>query len=628
MLSSIRKLLDNWIARAFFTALAAVFVFWGVSNIVTTPGSGGAVATVGGHAIQASAISRGYQQKITAYAEKHDGHEPSQGVRRLYAGSVLGDMIDQETMALDAKRLGVVAPPEALRQQIFSMPVFNGPDGKFDKTTFNQVLAAHQLSPDLFMADIARSLNADQIIQAITTGVVAPKPLTGQIFSYIGQKRTIQYVQLPFAAATAPSPPADAVLRRYWRNHPERFSSPTMRKIRVVILSPALIAPDQPVSQSEIAAQYDSEKSSFGTTATRTVEIITAEDAKSAASLAAEWQKGADWTAIQKAAAAVSATAVTFTDATRGQFPSGRLAKAVFAAKQGEVSAPVTGALGTYVFKVTKATPGGAAPLSAVTAKVKAQVQLGKARDVVDQNVTKLQDALAGDTPLSKLPGNLHLVAVEGKLDAQGMTDDGKPAPIPGPTDLRKAIVAAAFATPQGAQPQVKSGPGDSYYAVSVEQVIPPALKPYEKVKAQVLAGWTEDQVRRQQEVAAAKLLTEVKGGKTLATAASAVGETVVTSQPMTRSAPDAGVPPKLLPIIFTLKQGEPTMVETEQEFIVATVTAIAEPKPGSDPATMSHLQAGLDQAMQTSVLQAYATALRNRYHVSINAKALHQISD
>lgn len=628
MLSSIRKLLDNWLVRAFFIVLVLVFIFWGVSNVVTMIGSNTAVATVAGHPIETNAVSRDYQRQVTAYAERHDGHEPGPGIRRLFAGSALGQAIDRTTMALDARRLGVTAPPAALRRQIFAMTVFDGPNGKFDKATFNQVLAAHGIPPAAFMADLTRSLDASQIVQALTAGVVAPKPMVRQVFDYVGQERTIHYVQLPFAAATPPTPPAKAVLRRYWRDHPGRFSTPAMRKIKAVILSPALIAADQPVTKAEIAAEYASEKAKFSTTATRTVEILTAEDAKSAAALAKRWNHGADWAAMKRAAAAATATAVTFKDAQPDQFPSGRLAKAVFAARPGVVAAPVTGALGTYVFKVTKANPGGAAPLAQVEPKIKAQLQLRRARHVVNASVTKLQDALAGDTPLSKLPGNLHLVAVEGTLDAQGLTSAGKPAPIPGPAALRKAIVAAAFAAPQGAQPQAKTGPGDSYYAVSVEKIIPPALKPFHTIKSAILADWTGAQVKRQEEVAAAHLLAAVKSGKTLDAAAGAVGEPVAASKPMTRAKPAAGVPAKLLPIIFTLKPGEPAMVETAQEFIVATVTAIAEPKPGSDPAIESHIQTALDRAMRTDVLQTYATALRSRYHVKINPKMLRQISE
>lgn len=628
MLSTIRKLLDNWLVRAFFMVLIAVFIFWGVSSVITQHGSSEAVATVGGQSIQAEDINSSYQQQVTAYAQAHNGAEPSQGERRLYAGAALGQAIDRATMALDARHLGVVAPPEALRAQIFAMSVFDGPDGKFDKATFNQVLAQHNLTPAAFMADISRGLNASQIVQAITVGAVAPAPLVKQIYDYVGQERTIEYAQLPFAAATPPPPPATAVLRRYWRDHPGRFSTPALRKVQVVILSPALLAADQTVTKAELDAEYKDEASKFRRIASRSVEIITAEDAPSAAKLAALWNKGTSWAAMKQAANAASATAVTFNDAQPDQFPSGRLAKAVFAATPDQISAPVTGALGTYVFKVTKANPGGTTPLAQVEPQVKAAVQLRKARHVVDASVTKLQDALAGNTSLDHLPGDLHLVAVEGTLDAEGMTAEGKPAPIPGPKALRAAIVKSAFDTAPGAQPRAITGPDDSYYAVSVQKLIPPALKPYDKVATAVLSDWTGNQVKRQEEIAAASLISAVKSGKTFAQAANAAGQPITTSPPMTRAKPAAGVPAKLLPIIFTLKPGEPTMVETESEFVVGVVKSITEPKPGSNPAIQARIQTSLDNAMQTDILQTYATALRSRYHVKINAAKLHQISD
>ena len=628
MLSTIRKLLDNWIVRAFFIVLIAVFIFWGVSSVVTNVGASNAVATVGGRPIKTEAVSTAYQRQLSQYAEQHNGQEPGPGERRLYAGQALGQAIDRLAMELDAKRLGVAAPPAAMRRQIFGMSVFDGPDGKFDKNTFNQILAQHNLTPDAFMADVARGLNASQIVQAVTAGATAPKPLVDQIFDYVGQERTIQYAQFPFAAATAPPPPAVAVLRRYWRNHPRRFSTPEMRDIRLAILSPALLASRQTVTQAEIEAEYAAEKSRFSRTAKRSVEIVTAEDAASAAKLAAAWKQGADWAAMRKAASAATATAVDFKNITPDQLPSGRLAKAVFAATPNTVSPPVAGALGTYIFKVTQASAGGTAPLSQVEAQVKAQVQLRKAREVVDATLSKFQDALAGGSSLGKLPGDLHLAAVEGTLDAQGNAASGHPAPIPGSPALRASIVKAAFATAPGTAPHAARGPDDSYYAISVRKIIKPALKPYDKVKAAVLADWTQAQIRRQEEIAAAGLLGAVNSGKSFAAAANEAGQPIATSAPMTRAKPAKGVPAKLLPIIFTLKKGEPTMVETHIGFVVGVVSAIAEPRPGTGKATRTRIAQALTQGMQTDVLQSYAEALRGRYHVTINAKLLHQISD
>ena len=83
-------------------------------------------------------------------------------------------------------------------------------------------------------------------------------------------------------------------------------------------------------------------------------------------------------------------------------------------------------------------------------AQVTQQLQLQKAQADVAQDVDAVQDALAGQTPLDQLPGNLGLAAVQGTLDASGNTPDGTPAPIPGSDALKTAIVQAALRRPSG----------------------------------------------------------------------------------------------------------------------------------------------------------------------------------
>jgi peptidyl-prolyl cis-trans isomerase D len=626
MLTTFRKLLDNWLVRGFFVLLIAVFVFWGISSAVTNVGGSNAIAKVGGVALDPGAVQSEYQRELAAYAQRNGGGQPAPSVRAAIAQNALGQAIDRQAMALEVKHLGVAAPPSALRQQIFAMTVFQGPGGTFDKARFNQVLQQNNLNPNQFMADLASGLAASQVVEAVTAGATAPAPLVKQVFDYIGQARVAAYVQLPFAAATPPAPPSDAVLRRYWRNHPRRFSTPALRQVQMVVLSPALIAPHMTVTPREIAAAYAEDKASFTAPVSRSVEIITASDAASAAALQAQWSKGASWAAMKQAAQAATATAVTFNDASLDQFPSGRLAKAVFAAKPNVVTGPVTGALGSYVFEVTKVM-GGTQPLAAVSGQIKNQIALRKARHRMDAAVTKVQDALAAATPLDKLPASLGLVAVEGELDAQGNTAAGKPAPVPGPPALRQAIISQAFTAPLGAAPHLESAPDDSYYALSVIKEIPPALRPYHKVASHVLADWTGAQVARTQEVAAAGLLAAVKSGKTLDQAASAAGLPVSVSQPITRTKPPADLPAKLVPVLFATQVGHVTMVETQQGFVVAVLKSVTDPKPGSDKATEAKIATALSTGMQTDTLQSFATALRSRYRVTVNQKLLSQIS-
>ena len=219
------------------------------------------------------------------------------------------------------------------------------------------------------------------------------------------------------------------------------------------------------------------------------------------------------------------------------------------------------------------------------------QVLAEKAADIIYDRANKVDNILASGSGLDELPTDLGLAGVTGTMDAEGNTLDGKPAPIPGGDAVRKALIEAAFQAHKGDPPRLTEVPlkgpggGSAYYALSVEEVMPPAPKPFAQVKDTVLADWTRDALRRTQETAAAKLMTAVKQGQTLADAAAVAG-VAMTRTPLTgREQPVSGMPPELLRPLFELKPGEPTMVETADGFIVAVPAEIVTPDPASDPA-------------------------------------------
>ena len=123
----------------------------------------------------------------------------------------------------------------------------------------------------------------------------------------------------------------------------------------------------------------------------------------------------------------------------QNQIPTPALAQAVFAAPQGQVSGPIAGPAGMFLFKVTNISSSGPDEQTLKT-QIAQQLQLQLAQSQVAANVNALQDALAGQTPLDQLPASLGLTAVEGTLDAAGTTPTGAKAPLPGDAALQQAV--------------------------------------------------------------------------------------------------------------------------------------------------------------------------------------------
>ncbi len=624
MMSRLRKLLDNWIARVFIVLLFGVFVFWGISNVFTMIGSSSTVAHVNGKPVDISVLQAEYQKEFNQ-AQQNSPGQPSLADRQKIAQAAMTTVLRQQVLSAAEQALGITAPDSAVRQSVYAVQAFQT-NGVFDKARFAALLQQNNMSPDAFLALIKTEMTNNQLVQAVIGGVAAPAELDNQIFAFISEQRIAQSVDISAASQKPPPLPLDPALQRYWKNHPASFTAPEYRTVKIVILSPQILAAQQPVSDAEIAALYQQTSAQQSVPASRSVQVISAGDAASANQLAALWRAGADWKKMQAAATKAGDSAVEMDNTQHDQIPGTLLADAVFGATPNVITGPIQGPLGFFLFTVTNAVAGGPPPLASVSAQLKQQIQLQKAQAAVNQDVNNVQDALAGQTPLDQLPGNLGLAAVEGTLDAKGNTPDGDPAPIPGGQDLRTAIISAIFAAHQGDPAQLITGPAGGYFAFTIDKITPPAVQPYADVKQKVAVAWINDAMQREAEVKAASLLAAVSGGQSLDAASAAGGYSATVLPPVTRNAPPAGMSSEMAQILFSLKPGQATMLQSPDGFTVAALSEIKRPSPQDDPADFAQVSQAMTKSMQDDIVASFIAGLQERYKVSVNTKLLAQV--
>ena len=629
MLSTFRRLADTWPARILFLILVAAFALWGIGDVVRNIGHDTAVARVGGEPIQVPAVEQAYRRDLARMQQLagNQGEVPT-ALRRTALDQAVNTLVTQAALREEVQREGLAAPDSAVRDAIYAMPAFKGTNGQFDRARLESVLQNNGLTEPGFIALMRGDLSQQQLLGSVAAGAAAPALLARRVYAFQHESRVASVVILPFAAAPAPPAPTDEDLRRFYANNPAQFSASEMRRIRAVILSPDTVARGIEVSDADARAYYEQHKASFVTPEKRSVEVVVAPTQQEAEALAAQWKAGADWAAIQAAASAAGASAVALTDAPATDFPDPALATAVFAAKPDEVTGPDQASLGWQVFRVSKVTPGTNASFESVKDQMRAAVARQRAADQLDEKVSKLQDAVSAVSTLKDLPADLGVAAVEGTLDAQGNTPAGEPAPIPGTPALRQAIVAAAFQAHQGDPPNLVEGPDGAWYAVEVEQVTPSKPKPYDQVAAQVRAGWSAQQQRHEQDVAAARLLSAARSGGSLADAAMVQGLRAEDTPPIPRgAAPPAGVPMELARAVFSTPKGNATMTEAGDSFYVAVTKDVTSPDPASDPAGLAAVQDALNRQLDGDVQEAYVAAIRDRAHPRINQPLLDSLA-
>ncbi len=624
MLVWVRKVMSNWMARGFFILLIAVFVLWGISNVFTLTGSSTAVARVAGKPVDVSVVQAAYQSALNQAAQNGQT-QPDAATRQQIAEQALAQVLRQQVLAQEAGQLGIAVPDAAIRQMMGQIPAFQT-NGVFDKAKFAQVLQQNNSSPDQFIADVRRDLSSRQLLGPVMAGVAAPDALIKPLFSALAEQRFASTVQIPVATQPLPATPDDATLQRFWRNHPDQFTAPEYRKIKLVVLSPVLLAQSEQVPQADVDAAMARAAGTAPSLPERSVQVLSVGDLASSSRLEAAWKKGKSWSEIQAMAKSFGASAVELSSATQTQIPNPNLAAAVFAAEPGKVVGPVAGDTGMYVFKVTQTGQSGP-DQAALRAQVVQQLQLQKAQADVAQDVDGLQDALAGQTPLDQLPGNLGLTAAEGTLDASGDTPDGTPAPVPGGEDLKDAIVKAAFAAHQGDPAQLTNGPDGSYFALTVEQVIPPALAPFAQVRNKVVAAWVADQQTREAEQKAADLFYALQQGQKLDALAAAKHYSVTAIPAVTRNGQlPAGVDQQFVNVLFSLKPGQATMQQTATGFTVAVLSKVVDPTPDQDPTDYAQLTQAMTKLLQEDIGESFLDGLQQRDKVQVNQKLLSQL--
>ena len=440
-------------------------------------------------------------------------------------------------------------------------------------------------------------------------------------------------VEFPLAAAPEPTAPTEAELQRWYDNHPDQYSAPEYRRIKAVVLSPQTLAKDIPITDADLQAAYEQRKAQYVKPARRSAEVISVADEAKAKALAERWRDGADWAAMQKAAQDAGGSAIALDDASEREFPDADLARTVFAATPDTVTGPDKGALGWRIVRVTKVTPGSEQSFDEVKDALR---ERGAGRQGGRPDVRPRQQGGQRAGQRRRAGRDAERPRAWSASPARWMPRATPPMArrrrSPAPAELKTALIKAAFEVQKGDPLRLVEVPtpstgGSAYYALSVEDVTPPAVKPFDTVKEQVAADWTRDVQRHAQEQAAAKLLAAVKGGQSLADAAAVAGVTVRRTPLIARGGAAEGMPPQLEQALFTLKQGEPTMVETGDGFIVAVPAEIVEADPKADPAGYGQVRQAVARSIGTDLASVFADALRARAEPRINQPVLDNVT-
>jgi peptidyl-prolyl cis-trans isomerase D len=601
--------------------LAATFALWGINDIFRGFGRS-TLAKIGGTEIPIEQFRRTYSDRLQQLGRQiGQPISPEQAKAFGVDRSVLLGMISDAGLDQRARQMGLGLPDEEVVRRITEDPAFRGPTGKFDRGRFEQFLRGVGLSEQRLIAEQRRLMLRRQIVESINGDVPVPKGWLQAVSEFQNQQRNIEFVTLGAAQAGDVPAPTPEQLSKYFEEHKILFRAPEFRKIEVIAATPEELGRWMEISDADIKAEFDANRSHYVAPERRHVEQIVFPTMQDAEAAEARIKDGLSFSALA-AERSLKDKDVDLGTVSKNEIIDPAVANAAFALKDGEVSAPVQGRFGAVIVTVTKIEPEEEKSLADVTPQIRKDIATQRAKTEVHSLHEKIEDERAGGASLPEIAEKLKLPVATYDVDRSGRDPNGKVANFP----HAGQVIPAAFNSDVGVDNDPIEADG-GYVWYNVAAITPSRDRTLDEVKDQVEARWRQDEIASRLKAKSAELLDKLKAGTALDAVAAAAGLKVQTADKITRAKPDSGVSQRVSAAVFRTAKDGYGSAEGDQptEWVVFRVTDIVTPKFDADSAEMKRVAELLKKQESEEILEQYVAWLQNDLGTSVNQAALAQ---
>jgi len=605
------------------TVLVVSFAVWGIGDIFRGFGRS-SLAKIGKIEVTIEQFRALYTERLQAFGRQIGRpitleQARTLGVDRQITRQIIDEMLlDERVRTL---RLGISDADIARR--IMLNPLFQGPNGQFDRQRFVELLRNAGYTEQRFVAEERRNTLRQQLVGTIAGAPIAPTAMVEATDRFQNEQRTIEYVLFDRAQAGEMATPAADVLAQYFEPRKAQFRAPEYRKVVIVALIPAERARWIEISDEDLKRAYEERKIRLATPERRQIQQIVFPKADDARAASERIAKGETFEAIAKERG-LADNDIDLGTVTRAAMLDRVVADAAFALKEGEVSAPVQGRFGTVLLHVTKIEPEKVPTFEEAAEQLRTDLASEKAKSEVTAIYDKVEDERSLGKPLAETAEKLKVEARTVEIDRFGRDPKNQPvANLP----QQQRLVSGAFNADIGTDNdplQVDGG----YVWYEVSGITPERDRTLDEVKDQVEARWREDEVANRLRTKAATFLDKVKGGTALAEAAATDSLKVETRAEIKRASTTPPLTERTLDAIFRTAKDAFGSAQAEQpgEQLVFRVTGVVEPTTDLASEESKRLRGALNNAMAGDVQAEYLQLLEREIGVTVNERALRQV--
>lgn len=599
---------------AVWILLGLLILGLGGFGVTGLSGSVRTIGAVGETEIGIDEYARGLQSEIRALEAERG--EPVSFLAAREAGldtMVLRRLVAEAALTEETRRLGLSIGDRNLRERILDIPGFRGLDGDFDRDAYSYALEQQGMSEAEFEEEI-RAETARTLLQgAAFSGLNAPETYTDTLLDYVAERRDISFAVLGRGDLSTGLPePDDADLQAWYDVHEAAYTAPETKRITYALLSPEMLIDTVEVDEAELREAYEARSDEYSQPERRLVERLVFPDAQAAEAAQQEIEAGGSFDE------AVAARGLDLSDVDLGDVARDDLTdaagEAVFAAQAGDVVGPVPTDLGPALFRVNAVFPAQTTPFEDARPDLRDEIAAARARRVIDTRIEDVDNLLAGGATIEEVAGETDLE--QGQIDWHPGIAEG----IGAYEEFRQA---ARQVTPED-YPEVITLEDGGIFAMRVDEVIPPTLRPLDEVREQVRAAWTADAVVQALRAEAADAVARLESGESFAD----VGLSAQDVTDLTRRGFQPDTPRSFIETVFEMDEGAVALLDGDARLFVLRLDAVK--PPAEDDADLQQLRRQLAQQASSDLaqdmFQLLAEDIRARAGVTLDQQALNAV--
>jgi len=631
MLQRIRDSLQGqrWLAYLVLGALAVVFAAWGAYGIVNLNfGGSNYAAEANGSKISLEDARNAWLRQQSMWQQRLGGSELPAPLRTRLQDQVLESLIRRALLTQRSHDLGYRVSNRALLEAVQGEQAFQV-DGKYDPQAAKAALEQAGITLDTYEQQLRTDLQQLQLEGGIrASDFLTPAELT-RFADLEDQQREVRYLLLPADRFRSSSPIDDAAVQAYYKEHLAQYMRPESADLQYAELRLEALAAQQEVTDADLHAAYEKEKSRLEVPEKRHARhiLITGKDDAAALALAqqvlSQAKSGKDFGALAKQYSQDPGSAQNGGDlgwAERSTFVK-PFADALFGMSAGEITGPVKTQYGYHIIRLDEIQRGKSKSFEEARTELEAQVRRAHAADRFGEIQEQLQAKLAEPgADLNALAQQYNLQPGEVKEFAKGAGG----VPFGAAPQLQELL----FTDPPVAADKI-GGPvllGDDRLVIfKVREHRASAPRPLAEVRDNIVAAITKDQGTQAALTAAQHARDELLKGASFDTVAQQLKVSADPAHFVSRN--DPSVPAQVREVAFSVPRpaGKPefralTLNDGSGAALVA-VTAVRTAAAQDAEAKASRTQQESER-LGTSAALAYVDEVRRTASVRKNPKA------